>query len=81
MTEDDLLKALRAAVVKTPGGEGLRVEEIAEASGIGEKRVRVMLRRALEAGTVVRTKRNIPRIDGVVTTVTTYKLAKAVKTK
>ena len=76
MTEADLLEALQKASEKPLGGEGLRVEEIRQATGMSEERIRTMLRTAIQSGTVKRGERYIERLDGRRCPVPSYVLVK-----
>lgn len=72
MTENALLEALRKATIPKEGGEGMRVEEICRATGMGEQRVRRLIWEGLETGAIRRTERRIERLDGKPATVTGY---------
>ena len=72
MTEAALLEALRAAVHHAPGGDGLRVEEIAVALQRPEAYVRTLVREALQARTIRRTTRIIEQINGTMRRVPAY---------
>jgi DNA-binding Lrp family transcriptional regulator len=75
MTEAALLEALRLAARRPTGGSGMRVEEIRDALGMPEARVRNLLRQALEDGTVRRTVRVIEQLNGVPRRVPAYEVA------
>lgn len=72
MTTDALLEALREAAQQTPGGNGLRVDELCEHLAMGEQSVRRLLSRAMAAGTVRRTTRVIEQINGYYRRVPAY---------
>jgi len=64
VTENALLEALRKAQTPKSGGEGLRVEEICRATGLGESKARRLIWEGLQSGTIRRTERRIERLDG-----------------
>lgn len=71
MTLDQILEALRTAP-PLEDSTGYRVEEIRDATGMAEDRIRREIRRGMEAGTVRRVLRMIEGIDGRRTTVPAY---------
>lgn len=79
MTEEALLRALEEAKAKAGAGSvGLRVVEITAATGMGERRVRELLRKGIESGVVGRGLKSIERLDGPVTLVPVYYARKKV---
>lgn len=76
MTENALLDALRKAQIPKAGGEGMRVEEMCRATGMGEAKVRRLIWEGLNSGSIRRTERRIERMDGKPAVVTGYALVK-----
>jgi len=72
MTLEEVQAALRTAARPDAHDPGFRVEEICEATGLGEAAARKMIRQGLQAGTVVRSRRTIERLDCRLAPVTTY---------
>lgn len=72
MTEAQLLDALIDATRKAPGGEGVTVSEIVEATTVNEARVRKTIRAALAQGRVRVTTKQVLAISGRLCTVPSY---------
>lgn len=75
MTVNDLLDAMRAANLRNRGdGEGATVVELCAASGMSERRCRVLLRDMIAAGEARVSSRPHTGIDGRQTRVPSYVL-------
>lgn len=72
MTEAQLLDALIDATRKAPGGTGITVSEIVDATGVNEARVRKTIRAALAQGRVSVGTKNVLAISGRLCTVPSY---------
>lgn len=73
MTEAELLDALIDATQKQPGGEGVTVSEIVDATGVNEARVRGTIKKALRQGRVQTLTKRVVAISGRICTVPSYK--------
>ena len=75
MTVEQLLDAMRAANLRNRGdGEGATVVELCAASGMSERRARVLLRQMIAAGEARVSSRPCTGIDGRQTRVPSYVL-------
>ena len=77
MTEAQLICALEEATRRVPGGEGATVAELAQSTGMTDKRVRDLLRAGLRAGRVVRCGKIFEALNGRMVTVPSYRFLDA----
>lgn len=71
---NEILDVLQQHSGRPEGGEGVRVEELVNATGIHEGRIRKMLKSAMRQGKVRVTRKTFNRMDGQSTTVAAYTL-------
>jgi hypothetical protein len=72
VTVNEILDVLQQHSGRPESGEGVRVEELEEATGISQARLRKMLKAAMKQGKVKTTRRTFTRMDGQSTTVAAY---------
>lgn len=74
MNENELLEALIDATRRAPGGEGVTVTEIAEATGVNDARIRRVIKSALAQGRVEVLTKRVVAISGRICSVPSYRL-------
>jgi hypothetical protein len=74
ISESDILQALQDALKRSPGGEGVTANEMAEAKGLRIEKVYRGLKKMIAAGQVVPVKVTRQRIDGMITLVPGYQV-------
>ncbi len=79
MNESALLDALRSAMQKVPGQQGVTARDLKTKLGWGDDVTRRTLRELVEAGAVVCARERRMAIDGVMRVVPTYRLVAKAK--
>lgn len=74
VTENQMLEALRAAMMPAGVADGASVQELSAATGRPIHAVRMGLRKMIAAGTAEVARGQRPRLDGIIGWVPCYKL-------